>query len=1138
MKALAGPPVNRAPLGSGDFTMDRRTARLPVLAMLVTSLVVAATPPSDAHVEIADFVVLPQTGDGDVVRLPGTDVLAVAGGDDSPVVLVDLTTRTVRAIADSVGVRTLDLDEDAAHLYGVSLTPDEVVEIDIASEAVTRRWSVPSSAEFCQLGDVVARGGQLWLGDVCGSHLLHRLDPETGDLTLAHAGLAATSVVGIPGSSRFYTYAPTGDPVLSALDVSGGGLVVRAQQLYGRPEAYSSLRLSDDGSMLFVSDDSFPFHGATTVAWDVTSVWDTGNFPYQEQWPATLGATWSDGLHVGGKVRNQPVGALFQRSDQAVINTFLPAGAAYVGVSDLRLVDGVAALTGWVQGQKRLYVIADPLASEPALTIDVPWGWTGVNTPTPVQGTLREDGAPVPGQSLELTQVSPTQRDLGTVVTDDQGRWSAQWVPDQVGEAMLEVRLASTHDSVDRTSVEVAADYYRIDGRGPTEVGAGGPVTVTFTATHNGQPMPGVTIDVSRHHLANGGWELEEAKSLVTDAEGVVTTGTTAGAVDRYDFVATSPAPELDGWDVHTSLAVRRTATVLTTEDPPSAPPGDPVALSLRLTTGDGQPLPGQQVQFGVVYDSQFGSPLLLTATTDEDGRATVYDTSDQEGRYDVSFSFPGTVELDDAGYGYRMFERTRIPTSVTATGPETGEMGVGATVSGTVAPAEGPVEVKLTDVYTGQVTATTTDDAGAWTAEVTPTLHGPNRWAVSFPGTWRFAPSQTSYALATPKTVTSVVDLAVTGSIARHPYQLTGRLTGLSGPTLIRYGWDGEDADHSLYTNADGTFWVQNQIPGPAGARVVHVKFAGGFRTLASEAEIAVQVSRASRQLSLSAPTWVDPGQPFVVSGAVDYTSGQPAALTVVDPNGTTLAVPVTFTSSDHFHITLQAPDLPGSSQVEWKITYPQDDTYEAATATLGAVVKEPQTIEFVADRTSYVIGDNVSVLMRVPNSLSPATRVTAIDPEGRLLWAWTGPMSQQGFTYRSTLASAQRLRVSVAADATHHATTAYYVIRPRPRLGTVLRSGVARVDQYVVFGHDGGQVVTTAHPALPCVRHVVQEHEPDGWRTIRDVCAPVSGTRSVSTVAWGRARVGVHYRVKPVFLGNYWYHRSSGGWLYFRFR
>jgi hypothetical protein len=314
-------------------------------------------------------------------------------------------------------------------------------------------------------------------------------------------------------------------------------------------------------------------------------------------------------------------------------------------------------------------------------------------------------------------------------------------------------------------------------------------------------------------------------------------------------------------------------------------------------------------------------------------------------------------------------------------------------------------------------------------------------------------------------------------------------------------------------------------------------VKFAGDSRASASEAEIAVQVSRASRQLRLSAPTWLDPGQPFVVTGSVDHTSGQPAALTVVEPNGTTHDVLVTFTSSDHFHLTLQAPDQPGSL-VKWKITYPQDDTYEAGTDTLSAILRQPQTVEFVANRTSYAVGDSFSVLMRVPNSLSPATRVTAIDPEGRLLWTWTGPMSQQGVTYQSALASAQRLRVSVAADATHYATTAHFVIRPRPRLITVLRSGVARVGQYVVFGHDGGQVVTKAHPALPCVRHVIQQRKPEGWRTIRDVCAPVSGARSVSTVAWRRAEVGVRYRVMPVFLGNYWYRRSTGDWLYFKFR
>ena len=1109
--------------------MGRPTARLVALVMMTAGLLVTTDGAATAHIEMNDYVVLPQTGHGDVVRLPGTPVLAIAGGDDSPVALVDVAERTVRTVPGTEGVRTLDLDQDGSHLHGVSRSPDEVVEIAVGSGDVTRRWPI---TDACNLMDVVMRGGSLWVSQGCGTGEIRRLDPSTGALSPTTAD--GETLAGTTGSPDFYALDPSTAGTLKKWTVTANGL---AQLDSGSAAGiFGDLHLSEDGGTLFVRDERGFGASGSTYFWDSADL--TASVP---SWPSNLVPTWSDGIHVGLAMPSGELAGLATQDTRSVVNSFLPAeGLALFSADDVRLVGDVLAVTGQVGPEKRLYVVADPLLEAPEVTLDVPWGRTGLDTPTPVNGTMRRGGAPVPGQELQLVQLSPTRRDLGTVVTDAEGNWSTEWRPDQVGNAVLEVRYVGERDSVARERLAVVQDYYRIDATGPTEVKGGDPIAVTFRATHNGRPMEGLELNLERHRLVPYRWEREETSTELTDARGEVTMGVTAGAVDRYDFVASTVFPDGVGWREAHQVDVERTPTILTQTLPPrTAVPGDPVPLSLILTTAEGQPLAGQQVRFGI--DPMFGShpTRWMTATTDDEGRATVVDSATEEGLYYIEYIFDGTVEYDDDGVGYDSLRRARTPTTLSVEGNATGEVGVPITLQGTLAPSEGPVELTLRDHYTGEITTTTTDAAGSWSAQVTPTLPGPNSWLVSFAGTSRLAPTSRGFSMNTPRATSTIEDLTITNARYFMQYGLRGRLVGPEpGVVPLSISWDGGDP-RRIYTADDGTFNTWGPSPTP-GAHVVKVSYSGDHRHAPTEQELQVDVAKGYQDLWLEGPSMAPVGKSFEVVGHIRYFDGRSTELTVTSPDGAVTKVPIR-ARYPGFRFQLEAPKTPG--EATWEIEIPGTETFEADAAAFTTYVAEPHDVEFIGGGTWHEPGDNASVLIRVPGSSSPEASIQVVDAAGSSLWSWTGTIPDEGLIYPTTLHDAQRVRVTVLEDGEHHTTTATYFFRLLPRLSTRLTGSLDRVGKYAVYGirQDPG-VATVQEPffrryADRCMRHIFQKLTPRGWETVRYPCAEADEPRLVSTLDWPR-RSGARYRVKHRFYGDNWYLSTQGPWHYFRFR
>lgn len=1109
--------------------MKRLTALLAGCTMFV-ALVALPTERASAHVEISRPVILPQTGTGDVIRLPGQPVLAVAGGDDSPVVFLDLSDRTVTVVPGTVGVRTLDLDEDGTHLHGVSRTPDEIVEIDVATRQVARRWPVPDA---CLLGDAVSRGGFLWVAQGCGDSRLRRLDPTTGTVTLAATDLDAQSLVGEPGTSRFYTFSDGTSPVLSYQETPSTGLVELDRWERDLSSTLTGdIHLSEDGGTLFVPNRD-GFGGPHD-----SRAWSTTPLGYSETWDASLNPLWADADHIGVELPQQGVPALVTRDDQTLVNTFLPDDVASMTTSDVRLVGDDLVIMGLAGGEKRVYVVADPLVEEPKLTLEVPWGSTGVSTPTPLTGTASSGGQPLAGQELQLIEVSPTRRVLATVTTNEAGEWNHEWTPDAVGPHLLEVRYTGARDSVDRARVAVKEIYERLDLNGPSVVDGGGDIVMTATVTRNGHPLPGITVDLERQDWAKPSYfEFEELGSLTTNEAGVATFTTPPGAVDGYWYYAEAQLPNEGPGRFRTEghrVAVRRTPTTLVIEpEVTNAVPGDPVPIHVSLTTYDGQPVEAVPVLVEVHGSSGYRS---ATVTTGADGTATYVDTWSTEGWFYPRARFRGTLVLDDAEDSHPGLGRKRIATTVVVAGPTTGEVGVPVEVEGQVTGADGPVQLTITDGH-GADTTVATDASGAWTATLTPTDPGQNMWRISFAGTTRLAPSSARHRVETPRLATAIEVEAVKAQVDRY-LEVSGRISGISAQSALQFRLDGQLVG-TRYT--DSTFSARLTDGGPlehAGPATLAISYAGDGTHEPASVEVEVDVEKAPSTLELIEGLFVDPGDTFDVSGTVVPAVTGRVTFSVTDPAGR--SAPVTVDASDgHFVLPLTVPESTTSTP-EWEVTFPGTHDYAAVTTTYRAQLRSAQQITLAVNPARPRVGDSVDVRLTSPPA--GVARVAVHDRYGNQLHSWEGTVDAYGRLLHKRIDTAWRVTVTLRGDDQHRETTREILVRPAAHLDNFLRGGDHSSTSAPYYVYDRGEVPTLLSRAVPrdlrgCLTRVVQRRAASGWRTIDRTCVRYAGDPVRSRIT-GTGRPGVRYRVLTAFDGNRWYRPGRSGFTYFRFR
>jgi hypothetical protein len=681
------------------------------------------------------------------------------------------------------------------------------------------------------------------------------------------------------------------------------------------------------------------------------------------------------------------------------------------------------------------------------------------------------------------------------------------------------------------------ADGSVLDATGVTEVRGGDSFLVTFSATHDGQPLPGVSVNVERHRYTDYEYALilESTTSHVTDERGQVVIEVVAGAVDYYEFQAAAELP--DGWwNVEHTVNVERADSVLTPGVLPVVTPGDAVEILVTLTTDDGAPLAGQDVEFEIRYRN--ASPrTLLSAVTDEQGQASVVEGSEAQGYYGIRYSYEGTVQHDDAVV-FRTLYRDPAPTTLTVTGPESGEGGVPITLEGTLLPSEGPVTIQLEHYATGDVTTTMTDESGDWQAEVVP-LPGPNWWTVTFPGTTRQATSSATYSLETPRLVTAFENITQNAA-AGDSYRLSGRLVPDVGMTSFTVTWD--DGPPRTFTTAsgDGSFVVFDKSPATSGLHTLRLSYAGDHRALPATEELVVDVAKGDPGFSVYAgQDGVAPGKAFYAEGRIDYRTEQTTYVDVVGPDGEHVRVPVYLQNWPEFSIGLVAPDTPGQT-AEWTVTFPGDEHHVAATDTFTAYVKEPHLVTIGQRPNPITIGEQLKLRVRAPETVDAQMRIAARDPSGTLVWEWSGVLPWwDTYLYEAPLKTALRVTASIQADSRHTATTKSYVVRPRRAVTTRLGGPHEQVGHYAVYDRSRRpRFVSRALPAPSCVTQRVQVLTGSGWREFSRACRAVTSDGTALSTFDGDRTARVRYRVRSVVRGNEWYRPSTSAWRYFRFQ
>jgi hypothetical protein len=679
--------------------------------------------------------------------------------------------------------------------------------------------------------------------------------------------------------------------------------------------------------------------------------------------------------------------------------------------------------------------------------------------------------------------------------------------------------------------VSATAAGSALDHSGPTDVTGGEVFSVVFTASQDGAPLAGVTIEVERHRYADHDYRyvLEETTELVTDQQGQVRVEMSAGAVDYYVFSAFAVLP-----DVEHRVDVQREPTTLTPAPVPDrALPGESVAVSATLALADGTPLPREQVQVQVTTSSQ--GVHTYDATTDRDGQVTVVLDHDDTGTSTIRFSWAGTAVLDDV-VAWGTLYRGPAPTTLTATGPADGEGGVPVVVSGTLTPAYGQESIRVTYEPGGaQYVDAVTDVDGTWSAEVVP-QPGYNWWTVSFAGDERLQGASTTYSLEAPQRATSFEDVVVEGARAGDDHRLTGRLTGATGVATVTVAWDGGEAS-AFTTASDGTFDLFRPTPGTVGTHTMRLAYAGDGRSLPGSAEYQVEVRKGDPGFYVFTEAGADPGKQFLARGGLDYYTTLRTHVTVTAPDGGRSRIPVQAVESDEFPIPLVAPDTPGESAT-WKIRFPGDADHEAATAWLTVRVREPHQIRFREPSGPATVGGDLDLTVKF-GTLRPEIDVVATRPDGSVAWERDGVSYDSILRVIEPVDSAVRVEVTAAPDSWRSRTRATYVLRPFRVVTTRLGGDHEMKDGVAVYRWSSlVRIGSRVRPASGCVTQQVQVRTPSGWRTEASRCRDLGSRGTVTTPFRVDRDAGHRYRVRSLVGSTSWYRPSESGWRYFRFR
>ncbi|MFB4267771.1 hypothetical protein [Nonomuraea sp. GTA35] len=486
---------------------------------MITTLAPAAAADSTTDLGVSLGVT---SKSGDVV-VGGGKVFVSA---ENQIVVADTAGELSGAITGLSGAQGLAMRPDGTRLYAALRGSNEVVEIDTATLAITRRIGLASNPCPSYLA---LSGDRLWVGYGCQ----HMYNGGVLGLDLS-AGVPQPVEFG-PNTSYAPILAAAGDTLvfgdpgvlptdLLVYDVSGASPTSRGVISGGANGGLSNLldlAITADGSEV-ISSFGHPYR---FDVWDTTSLTRTRTYGEDStshgSWQAV--AISPDGEHVaGGSKRGSVDLTLFDTATAATTYTTAnPAGDVMQGSLAFSGDDVFSVLRASRDGRLHLWRAEDVTLSGSTLTLTPP-DWSIVSKPLTMTGrlTLSHESAPGP-QQLVVTR-RPDYGSASTlpgVTTEADGTFTFTDTPTVAGGTTWEVRWNG--DSLHRASTVSVNIWTRLPASltltGPAEGLVGSPLRLTGTLTTDGQAPPaGTPVSVQRILTKDG-------ETVTTDLPGVAT---------------------------------------------------------------------------------------------------------------------------------------------------------------------------------------------------------------------------------------------------------------------------------------------------------------------------------------------------------------------------------------------------------------------------------------------------------------------------------------------------------------------------------------------------------------------------------------------------------------------------------------
>lgn len=656
------------------------------LSLLLAGLLVAGAPPAAADTAFDDGFI--ELGVYPLQLIPNQATGQVWVRGANRVEVADINQGTVRGI-DVAAIRDLAVNADGSKAY-VS-ADSRILEVDAATLA-TRTFDLGTG--HCP-GTLAAGAVMVHFSDFCGPDG-GALDPRTGSqVDLPYDG----TPIDVPGRDRVLYWS---GKQLTVVDGAGSNSLAQRELPYLSTRAP---QVSSDGTRVLAYS---PFDDPIHVR-DLDTLGPVGSVPFGA--PGSSSST----LDLTGDLVLVSHGgtSVYELNTGASVNHFRVDSPEGWQMSTMTALGSLVVSGGqsW-SGRRALLLQSDPRVMAPDLAVDTVFA-TDAFTPAPVTGSLMDQGVPMAGETITLSNYDGTP--LATATTDAEGRFSTE--ARFSGNSALVARWSgdTTHPSaVTYDEVWVPPTDTLLTLSAPQEVSPSDSVPISVhLKSAAGSDVDGMTVDLYRRCDGVGGWAT--VASVVTDSDGTATYSDSAAPCLEVEYLARHESTQQTHTSaVVTSVMVTWQSSALELTTPDDVRVGDTSTVRARLLI-DGQPAADRPVTL------RAGDAAPQSLVTDSDGQVAAEIPFTASGSCRVRWEFAGDDRVlptwadTDVWVGRRQTTLSAEPSATSLTVTDS------LTISGTLTDERGdPVpnaEVRLR--HGGPEVLTHTASDGSYTVQV-----------------------------------------------------------------------------------------------------------------------------------------------------------------------------------------------------------------------------------------------------------------------------------------------------------------------------------------------------------------------------------------------------------------------------------